>query len=399
MIFEHLSKIQLLIERNKLDLAQQQVTEALTTYPDSATLFGLQAEIYLKKNQNKKAKSAIDKALGLDPEDHYLYLLKSQIWLQLGYLNEALKAIDEAINYDPGSATYYGAKAEILIMKKQFKEAEQFAAKGLELDPQDLLSNNMLSMAQTKLGRSDQAYERLESMLTDDPENSLTQANTGYHFLQQGNIKKAKEHFAVALQDDPNFEFARAGMLEAIKATNWLYRKLLMFSFWMEKLGSKNKWFFLIGMIVVVKLIPVLLPFYLVLVFWTWFTGPISDVMLYFDQYGKYLMTTKTRILTAINIGMICIAIVSLAAGIAINKGFFGLAFGAFLSIIPVYQLDMVNKMSKKVILTGFSILFPVLGGAIILASFMNTDMLQGLWIGLVISSVAFTWISSLMHR
>ena len=398
MIFEHLSKIQLLIERNKLDLAQQQITEALTTYPDSGTLFGLQAEVYFKKNQNKKAKSAIDTALGLDPEDDYLYLLKSQIWLQLGYYNEALMAIDEAINYNPESATYYGAKAEILIMKKQFAEAEKFAAKGLELDPEDLLSNNMLSMAHTKLGQADEAYERLESMLTDDPENSLTQANTGYHFLQQGNVKKAKEHFAVALQDDPNFEFARAGMLEAIKATNWLYRKLLMFSFWMEKLGSKNKWFFLIGLIVIVKLLPVLLPFYLVFVFWTWFTGPVSDVMLYFDQYGKYLMTKKTLILTEINIGMIVIALVCVILGITVDNGFFGLAFGSFLSIIPIYHLDLVNKISKKVVLAGFAVLFNGLGAAIIMGSFMSPDLLPGLWIGLMISSVAFTWVSSLIN-
>ncbi|MCG8320706.1 MAG: tetratricopeptide repeat protein [Cytophagales bacterium] len=399
MIFEHLSKIQLLIERNKLDLAQQQITEALTTYPDSGTLFGLQAEIYLKKQEHKKAKSAIDKALGLDPEDDYLYLLKSQIWLQLGYHNEALKAIDDAINYNPESATYYGAKAEILIMKKQFKEAEKFANKGLETDPEDLLSNNMLSMAQTKLGQANQAYERLESMLTDDPENALTQANTGYHFLQQGNVKKAKEHFAVALQDDPNFEFARAGMLEAIKATNWLYRKLLMFSFWMEKLGSRNKWFFLIGIIVVVKLIPVLLPFYLVFVFWTWFTGPVSDVMLYFDQYGKYLMTKKNRILTEINIGMITVTLLSIILGLTIDDGFFGLAFGSFLSIIPVYQLDMVSKISKKAVLGGFAVLFTGLGVGIMLASIMNAEIVSGLWLGLLISSVAFTWISSLMHR
>ena len=398
MIFEQVSKIQLLIERNKLDLAQQQITEALTTYPDSATLYGLQAEIYLKKKENKKAKSTIDKALGLDPENDYLYLIKSQIWLELGYHNEALKAIDNAINFYPESAIYYGAKAEILLMKKQFKEAEKYAVKGLELDPEDLLSNNILSMVQTKLGQPERAYERLESMLTDDPENSLTQANAGYHFLQQGDIKKAKEHFAIALRDDPNFEFARAGMLEAIKASNWLYRKLLMFSFWMEKLGSKNKWLFLIGLIVVVKIIPVLLPFYMVFVFWTWFTGPISDVMLYFDQYGKYLMTKQTRVLTEINIGLIVVALVSVTLGLTINNGFFGLAFGAFIAIIPVYQLDLVNKTAKKLILAGFAVLFTGLGTAIIIASFMSAGILSGLWIGLMISSVAFTWISSLIN-
>ncbi|MDN5214622.1 tetratricopeptide repeat protein [Fulvivirgaceae bacterium BMA12] len=398
MIIEHLSKIQLLIERDKLDLAQQQITEALTSYPDSATLFGLQAEVYLKKKAYKKAKTAVNTGLGLDPEDDYLYMLKSQIWLHLGYHNEALKAVDEAILHNPEIAAYYGIKAEILMLKKQFGEAEKYAKKGLEVDPEDLLSNNILSMAQNKLGQSDQAYERLENMLMDDPENSLTQANTGYHFLQRGEIKKAKEHFAIALQDDPNFEFARSGMLEAIKASNWLYRQLLLFSFWIEKLGAKNKWLFFIGLIVVVKLIPVLLPFYLVFVFWTWFTGPISDVMLYFDRYGKYLMTDKVRTLTQINIGLIGLSLASVGLGLGFNSGFFGLAFGAFLSIIPVYQLDYDNRLLKKFILSGFAILFIGLGIAIVAASLTGATTLAGLWLILSLSAVAFTWISSFIN-
>ena len=120
--------------------------------------------------------------------------------------------------------------------------------------------------------------------------------------------------------------------------------------------------------------------------------------MLYFDQYGKYLMTRKTRTLTQINIGMIATVLICVILGLALNNGFFGLAFGAFLAIIPIYQLDLMNKTTRKAVLVGFAILFPGLGAAIILASLMGAGMVSGLWIGLLISAVAFTWISSLLH-
>ena len=110
-------------------------------------------------------------------------------------------------------------------------------------------------------------------------------------------------------------------------------------------------------------------------------------------------MTKKNRILTEINIGMITVTLLSIILGLTIDDGFFGLAFGSFLSIIPVYQLDMVSKISKKAVLGGFAVLFTGLGVGIILASIMNAEIVSGLWLGLLISSVAFTWISSLMHR
>jgi len=397
MLYESIAKIHLLIERDKLDLAQQKLTEVLAQYPDAAEIFELQAEIYLKKKEYKNALVSIETAIGLNPEDDSVFFTKARIHLQKDEYKQATKAIEQAILLNPDVATYYGVKAAILLDSKYTDKAIEFAKKGLELDPDDLMCNNMLSMAQNRSGKSEEAFERLEHMLADDPENTLTQTNAGYHFLQKGNIKKAKEHFAEALRKDPNFEFARLGMIEAIKGTNWLYRKLLQYSFWIQKMSSKNKWAFFIGLIVVVKFIPFLLPFYLIFIFWTWFTGPISDLILYFDKHGKYLMTPQSLQLTRINLALVSCSAFSLLCAFLVDASFFTLAFALFLSIVPVYLIDSGVKKRKRYVMGSFAGLFTGLG---LWGVYTSLVMHQSSAISfgmLVVAAVVFSWVSAIM--
>ena len=51
-----------------------------------------------------------------------------------------------------------------------------------------------------------------------NPENAHTNANQGWSLLHGGQPGKALEHFREALRLDPDLEFARAGMVEALKA-------------------------------------------------------------------------------------------------------------------------------------------------------------------------------------
>jgi tetratricopeptide (TPR) repeat protein len=398
MLYESIAKIHLLVERDKLDLAQQKLTEVLAQYPDSAEIFELQAEIYLKKDDYKNALSAVETAIGLNPENDSVFFTKARIHLHKEEYKNATKAIDQAIFLNPDMATYYGVKAAILLDTKYTDKAIEMAQKGLELDPDDLMCNNMLSMAHNRSGKSEEAFERLEQMLVDDPENILTHANTGYHYLQQGNVKKAKEHFAEALRNDPNFEFARSGMLEAIKGSNWLYRKLLQYSFWIQKLSSKNKWAFFIGIIVIIKLVPFLLPFYLIFIFWTWFTGPISDMILYFDKHGKYLMTPLNAQLTRINLALVCCSLLGLLSAIIIDASFFTLAFALFLSIIPVYLINSSIKIKKRYVMGSFAGIFIVLGIWAVYTAVLMHQPSPIYFSSLIIASVIFSWVAGIME-
>ncbi|WPP49985.1 tetratricopeptide repeat protein [Catalinimonas niigatensis] len=398
MLIEHISKIYLLIERDKLDIAQQKITETLTEFPDSEDLYILQAELYLKKDENKRALEAAERAIGLNPENEEAYYIQSRAFIAFEEHKKAHQAIDKALVLNPYAAAYYAVKALILLDTKKHQEAIEWAQKGLEIAPDHLLCNNVLSLAQNKAGQREEAYERLEYMLAEDPEDSFTQANMGYHFLAKGDIKKAKEHFSVALRQDPTNEFIRSGMMEAIKSTNWLYRKFLHYSLWIEKIGRKNKFALYIGIIILVNVVPFLLPFYLLLILWSWFAGPLSDVILYFDRYGGDLMTKENHRLTKINICILLIAVFCGLLAFLVDSSFFGLAFALVLSIVPIYLIDSSVKPKKRITMSVFACSFTGLGLWGVYSSYI-TDGSAGLaWGALLFAVVAFSWVASLME-
>ncbi len=401
MLFDIISRIELLVERDKLDLAQQNLNDALSQYPDVSELHALQSEIYYKQGTYKKAAEAIERAIGTNPENDYVYYLKARIHLAQDEHKKAEKEIDMAISLAPERADYYGVKGSVRLNKGDFEEAVTLSMKGLEMEPDNTLCNNILSMAHSRMGKKEEAEGRINHLLQNDPENAFTHANAGYQFLRQGNIPKAKEHFSVALRIEPTQEYAKAGMAEAIKSSNVLYRKLLQFAFWIDKIGSKSKWALYIGVIVLVRIVPFLVPFYLVFIFWTWFTPPIANILLYFDKYGRYLLDEQERLLTKINAGLLVGSLSALGAFVFwvikydVNSGldFLGLAFSFFIAMLPVYHLN-AKKKTKKYLMVGFAIAFIGIGLVGWYMGFvMGSPDNNILWTALIFLGMLFTWL------
>ncbi|MDF9794908.1 tetratricopeptide (TPR) repeat protein [Catalinimonas alkaloidigena] len=397
MLAEHISRIHLLIERDKLDIAQQKIAKTLAEFPDSDDLHILQAELYLKKDEYKNALEAAERVIGLNPENEDAYFIQARVYVAREEYKKAHKAIDRALELNPYASAYYAIKAIAYLDTQKHAEAIEYAKKGLEIYPDDLLCNNVLSLAQTKAGHSEEAFERLEYMLAEDPENSLTQANMGYHFLRKGDIKKAKEHFSIALQKDPTNEFTKAGMMQAIKSTNWFYRKFLQYSLWIDKIGRKNKFALYIGVIILVKVLPLLLPFYLLLILWSWFAGPLSDVILYFDRYGRYLMTRENYQLTKVNICILLAAVFCVFLSFMVDSSFFGLAFALGLSIVPIYLIDSSARPGKRIAMGVFASAFIGVGLWGVYISYFMEESGWAAWGVLIFGSVAFSWVASLM--
>jgi len=398
MLFDIISRIELLIERDKLDLAQQNLNDALSQYPDISELHALQSEIHYKQKAYKKATEAIGRAIAANPESDYVYYLKSRIHLAEDQHKKAEKEIDMAIALSPDRADYYGVKGSIRLNSGAFQEAVDLSMKGLELEPDNMLCNNILSMAHGRMGNKEAASGRINHMLENDPENAFTHANAGYQYLRQGNVPKAKEHFSVALRLDPTQEYAKAGMAEAIKASNVLYRKLLQFAFWIEKIGSKSKWALYIGVIILVRVVPFLVPFYLIFIFWTWFTPPIANILLHFDKYGRYLLDDQERRLTKINAVLVSCSLVAAGFSFFYGVDFLGLAFAFFISTLPMYHLN-AKKKAKKSMMVGFAVVFIGLGIAawylgFILGAPIGPVASTDLWIALMVAAMLFTWMA-----
>lgn len=140
-----------------------------------------------------------------------------------------------------------------------------------------------------------------------DHERSAMEALLGWQILQSGDHKTALEHFKQALIYMPYNDSAKSGMVEALKARYWFYRIFLNYSLWMAKKSASAQWGILLGFYFGSKLlmyinrnypdtgfitIPLII-LYFVFALTTWIIGPVSNLFLRLNSYGKFALSQE----------------------------------------------------------------------------------------------------------
>jgi hypothetical protein len=183
-------------------------------------------------------------------------------------------------------------------------------------------------MALVKRGRTREAVDVTEAALARDPENTATHANRGWTLLEQGKANEALGHFREALRLDPENEWARSGIVEALKARNPVYAVMLRYFLWMSKLSRQAQWGVIIGGYFANKvmtqaarsnpeLAPWLLPFrvlYVAFVVLSWTAQPLFNLLLRLNRFGR-LALSREQIVESNWIGAVMLlALLSLGA-------------------------------------------------------------------------------------
>ncbi|QCK15319.1 hypothetical protein [Mangrovivirga cuniculi] len=395
--FETYTTIENLINNEKYDQALEKIDKTFEAGNVSSYLYCLKAMVFCEKENYESAEELINQAIEIDPEDDYNFYTKSRINFHKVDFKTAEATIAEAVRINP-RVEYYGLWASIYFGQKNYKQAEIKVKEGLELDPNDDHCLNLLTLIYNVTGNNQEAKSNIDELLEQNPENAFSHINAGYQELRTGNHKKAKEHYSIALMKNPNNELARSGMLEAIKSSNFAYRWVLKYSMWLNTLSKPARIGLLIGLIIVVKIIPVLLPFYLVLVFGTWFVGPVSDVILIFDKYGRNLLEKTTKISAYINIALFGLAILCIPGGILINGALFITALGFLVATVPVYHFDMITNKIKFAVNALIAIAMVSLGCYAAVLSLIMDKSWSSAFLPLLVLTVVYSWFNGLLE-
>ncbi|CAL2088623.1 tetratricopeptide repeat protein [Tenacibaculum sp. 190524A02b] len=343
--------------------------------------------------------------VGQYPDSDEAHYLLSIYYLSIDNIDKAYEYINSAISLDSYEATYFGYKSLILIQKKEYTKALNTANQGLSIDAKNTLCLNTRTKALTKLQRKEDAFETLQNTLQNNPEDYFTRANAGWTNLELGNYKIAKVHFQEALQKDPNNEYAKEGMLEAIKAKNIVYRSFLKYSFWMEKKSSKYQWGIFISLYLLYRfstklssefgfsfMIPIIALLYFSFVLGSWIITPVSNAILLSDTYSKYLLNNKDKNAAYSFILLFSIAILSIFVYYYFNTPhllFFVIA--TFSSIIPITHSIQKSSISIKNIGFLYGLIIFAIGIFNLIFS-LNISILVP-----IIMFVAYTWLQSLI--
>jgi tetratricopeptide (TPR) repeat protein len=189
---------------------------------------------------------------------------------------------------------------------------------------------NCRAEALVQLGRRGEAGEALETALAEDPEDSHTHANKGWALLHAGQPKQALEHFKEALRIDPENEWARAGIVEALKARNFLYRWLLAYFLWMSRLSAGMQWGIILGGYFLIRFLgsaarenpalgPYVLPIqiiYMLFAILTWTAPHLFNLLLRLDKYGRYALSDDQIMGANCVGGVLLVGVLLLGAGI-----------------------------------------------------------------------------------
>jgi tetratricopeptide (TPR) repeat protein len=405
-----LEKVEILLNQKKYAEAENILIELLNQDPNNIGYLALLAEVNLQQDNYIKASEIINNSIGLSPDNSHLFYIKARINLHQQQYNEAEISIRQAISIEPDQADYHALLAHTQIGRKQFNEALASADTALEIDAENLLALNTRSTALLKLNRTDESFETINGALREDPNNSYTHANYGWGLLEKGDHQNALIHFKEALSKDPTSEYAQAGMIESLKASNVVYRLFLKYSFWMGNLTEKYQWGVLIGFFFVVRFLrtvaksneelePYLTPLIIglgLLAFSTWIINPIGNLFLRFNKYGQVLLSKSEKISSNfVAISFICFIIGVLLFFILSDERMLAIAVWGFTMMLPLGIMYSPSKNENALLIYTASL--AIVGMLAVVLTFATGEMFNLMTIVYLIGFFAFQWVANYM--
>lgn len=291
------------------ELAEKELRQHLAQEPNNGFAHALLAVSLEELERLDEAEQAAREAIGDMPGLAFAHFALARVLSVRNREDEAAAAIQEAIRLEPTDADYQGMLAGIEFNRRHWEAALRSAETGLQFDPEHTACNNIRAMALVKLGRKAEAGATIERTLARNPDDPFSHANQGWTLLEQGRRKEAMRHFRESLRLDPANDWARAGLVEALKAGNPIYAVMLKYFLWMQKLPDSTRWGVIIGGYFANRIVagiahanpdlaPWLLPLrilYVVFALLTWLAQPIFNLMLFLHPLGRHALDEEQR--------------------------------------------------------------------------------------------------------
>ncbi len=416
---KHLDRAVVLIQQSRHDLAEQELRLALGAEPENARAHALLALCLAKREQFQDATEEARQAIGLAPDQPFCHYVMASILHDRRRFDEAEEAITEAIRLYPEDADYWSVLAGIRLAQRRWPAALEAAQTGLTHDPEHVGCNNLRAMALVKLGRKAEAGATIDAALARDPEDAFSHANKGWTLLEQRDTTKALEHFREALRLDPELEYARAGIVEALKARHLIYALMLRYFLWMAKLNRKAQWAIIIGGYITYRILgnlagqnPLLAPWlwpvlglYIAFAIMTWVAYPLFNLLLRLNRFGR-LALSQEQIVAANWVGSFLLGALICAGAYFVTGNAYvawvGVVFG-FLTL-PLSAVFKCDPGWPRRAMAGITLLLGLIGCMVAVFDVLGMDdamvlMINTFGIGVLLSLIGGNVLGSVTRR
>jgi tetratricopeptide (TPR) repeat protein len=391
-------------------MAAHELNRVLAETPHDARAHALLGLCLMRQDMLPEAQAEVDQAVGIAPDEPFSHYCRSIVLGHRNRLPEAETAAREALTLDSANADFYAQLAAVLFQQKKWQAALDASLEGLKFDAEHTSCTNLRIAALSKLGHQHEAIATADTALARDPDNEYAHANKGWALLHEGKPKEALEHFREALRLDPNYEYAQHGIVEALKARNFIYRWMLAYFLWMSRLSDRAKWGVILGgyfgarfLRNVARTSPQLEPWiapiliaYFVFVLLTWFAVPLFNLLLRLNKFGRHALSKDQRISSnwfGLCLGTFVVGVIG--TFVAENDFWFYLAgygLGMALPLVTIYQLE--QGWPRKM-MTFYAIGMAVLGAATITTTALGLEIAQNLSIAFLLGIFASPWVAN----
>lgn len=291
-------------------MAEAEARLAIGADPHSSQAYAILALAMIGQTKSAEALITAAEAVRFGPDKAFSHYVLAAARHHADEYVQALAAIDRAIEIDPENGAYFELRGSIRLSLRQWPEALDDADDALRLDPSSATARHVRAMALRSLGRGKEAESTIEGALAEDPENSSTFATQGWLNLDRGRPAEALAAFREALRLDPTNDWARRGMVQALKARSIFYRWILAYFLWTTKLSGKHTGFLLVGIIVLgrvlqklstvgwsgASLFGVLRTGFLAFIALTWLATPVSNLFLMMSRFGRMILDREEKL-------------------------------------------------------------------------------------------------------
>lgn len=383
----NLQRAILLSQQSRYEMAEQELRQALAAEPDDAYAHALLALCLVHQEQFQAATEEAQQAVHLQPDFPFAHYALALVWNKRNYDKEALAAVQEALRLDSSETSYFALLAQIHLNEARWREALDAAERGLQLDAEDITCTNLRAIALVKLGRKSEAGTTIDSALRRNPDNAVSHANQGWTLLEKGQPKEALEHFREALRMNPQNDWARQGIIEALKARHFIYAIMLKYFLFMSKFSRRGRWGIILGayfgnqvLQTIAKNNPTLSPWvtpliivYVVFAIMTWIASPLFNLVLRLNRFGRMVLS-REQIVASNWIGLVLLlALVSLAGGFVFgfNSPWIMAALIFGLLLFPVAGTFQCPAGSTRTVMGAYTALIAAAGLASIALFFV----------------------------
>ncbi len=408
----HFERATLLLEQSRYQMAEKELRQALAKYPNDAATHSLLGLCLSFQQRYQEATDSAETAITLAASSSFSHYVLGYILCERLLFAVALNSIREAIRLNPYEVSCIVLLARCKYNQRLWQEALDAATKGLEIEPANVECLNYRALSLSQLGRGEEAIATIKIAIATSPQDAVSYSSIGWILLSHGKCpQQALGYFREALRLNPTLEWARQGIVEALKAKNPIYRLMLRYFLWSSRLNNYWRWIFTISLFFAVRLllgslayagwkelVLLVLIVYLLFVILSWIADPLFTLLLRFDKFGRLALSEAeiqqsnwwgAGFLTAIISLLVCLFTQKIAALIA------AIVFG--LLLIPTAATFHCEQGWTRKLMAAYTIFLALLGSsALILSIFTNWLWLLPMIIFFV-GAVAASWVATFL--